>query len=80
MWVIHCETRACEFSFQESRTMKRFFAFCVALSLATVLFTGCEKKAEKTTETTVETPGGETTTTESTTVEKSGENPPPANP
>jgi hypothetical protein len=60
--------------------MKRFFAFCVALSLATVLFTGCEKKAGTTTETTVETPQGETTTTESTTVEKSGENPPPAKP
>jgi hypothetical protein len=60
--------------------MKRFFAFCVALSLATVLFTGCEKKTGTTTETTVETPQGETTVTESTEVEKSGENPPPANP
>jgi len=60
--------------------MKRFFAFCAALSMVAVLTMGCEKKAEKTTETTVETPGGETTVTESTTVEQSGQNPPPANP
>jgi hypothetical protein len=60
--------------------MKRFFALCAALSMITALTTGCEKKAEKTTETTVETPGGETTVTESTTVEQSGENPPSANP
>jgi hypothetical protein len=60
--------------------MKRFFAFCAALAMVTVLSVGCDKKAEKTTETTVETPQGETTVTESTTVEKSGENPPPANP
>jgi hypothetical protein len=58
--------------------MKRLFAFCVALSLATVLFSGCEKKAGKTVETTTETPGGTTTTTESTTVEQSGESPPAA--
>ena len=60
--------------------MKRFFAFCAVLSLATVLFVGCEKKASTTTETTTETPQGETTTTESHTVEQSGENPPPATP
>ncbi len=60
--------------------MRRFFAFCAALSTVAMLTMGCDKKAEKTTETTVETPGGETTVTESTTVEQSGENPPPANP
>lgn len=60
--------------------MKRLFACCIALSMATVFLTGCEKKSEKTTETTVETPEGSTTKTETTTVEQSGENPPPANP
>lgn len=60
--------------------MKRFFALCAALSMVTALTVGCEKKAQTTTETTVETPQGETTVTESTTVEQSGENPPPANP
>ena len=56
--------------------MKRFFALCAALSLVTVLFAGCEKKAGTTTETTVETPEGSTTVTESTEIEQSGENPP----
>jgi hypothetical protein len=58
--------------------MKRFLLFCTALSLMTVLTVGCEKKAEVKKETTVTTPEGETTTTESTKVETSGENPPPA--
>ena len=58
--------------------MKRLFALCLGLSLVTVLFTGCDREASKTTETTVETPEGTTTTTESTTVEQSGENPPAA--
>lgn len=60
--------------------MKRFFAICAALVMTTGLMVGCEKKAETSKETTVETPGGETTKTETTTVEQSGENPPPANP
>lgn len=60
--------------------MKRFFAIAAALTMVTALTVGCEKKAEKTTETTVETPQGETTVTESTTVEQSGDNPPPATP
>lgn len=60
--------------------MKRLFALCMALSLATVFTTGCEKKATETkkTETTVTTPGGSTTTTETEKVETKGKNPPPA--
>jgi hypothetical protein len=58
-------------------TMKRFFALCVILGLA-MPFAGCEKKAEVKKETTVTTPEGETTTTDSHKVETSGENPPPA--
>ena len=60
--------------------MKRFLVLCAVLSMATTLMVGCQKKSETTTEKTVETPQGETTVTESTTVEQSGENPPPANP
>jgi hypothetical protein len=57
--------------------MKRFFTLCVILGLA-MPFAGCEKKAEVKKETTVTTPEGETTTTDSHKVETSGENPPPA--
>jgi hypothetical protein len=57
--------------------MKRFYGLCLALCLVGG-FAGCEKKDEIKKETTVTTPEGETTTTESTSVEKSGENPPPA--
>lgn len=55
--------------------MKRFFAFCMVLSLATA-FTGCSEKTEVKKQQTVETPEGSTTKTETETVEKSGENPP----
>jgi hypothetical protein len=57
--------------------MKRFLALCMILSMA-VVFTGCDKKAEVKTEKKVTTPEGTTKTTESTKVEKSGDNPPPA--
>ena len=57
--------------------MKRFFALCVILGLA-MPFAGCDKKAEVKKETTVTTPEGSTTTTDSHKVETSGENPPPA--
>lgn len=57
--------------------MKRFFALCVILGLA-MPFAGCEKKAEVKKETTVTTPEGSTTTTDSHKVESSGENHPPA--
>ena len=59
--------------------MKTFLSLCVALSL-TSTFVGCGEKAEVKKETTVTTPEGETTTTVTETVEKSGENPPPAEP
>jgi hypothetical protein len=57
--------------------MKRFFALCMILSLATP-FVGCDKKAEVKKETTVTTPGGSTTVTDSEKVKTSGDNPPPA--
>ena len=53
--------------------MKRF-AFCVLFGLATTVgFVGCADKTEVSKETTVTTPGGETTKTETTTVEKTGD-------
>jgi hypothetical protein len=55
--------------------MKRFFAICMVLSL-TAAFVGCEKKAEIKKTTTVTTPEGSTTKTDSTKVETSGENAP----
>jgi len=48
--------------------MKRFFAACVILGLA-VPFSGCDKKAEVKTETTVTSPEGTTTTTDTHAVE-----------
>lgn len=57
--------------------MKRFVGFCLALSLLGS-FAGCEKKTEVKKETTVTTPEGKTTTTDTKKVETSGENPPPA--
>jgi hypothetical protein len=43
--------------------MNRFFALCLGLSMATVFFAGCNKKAEVKTETTTTTPEGTTTET-----------------
>lgn len=60
--------------------MKRLFAFAPVLVMFAALTTGCEKKAAVEETTTVETPEGSTTVTETTEVEQSGENPPPANP
>jgi hypothetical protein len=57
--------------------MKRFFALCMVLSLAAACV-GCDKKAEIKKETTVTTPEGTSTTTDTQKVETSGENPPPA--
>jgi hypothetical protein len=57
--------------------MKRFFGLCLALSLVGAV-AGCDKKAEVKKETTVTTPEGTTTTTDTQKVETSGENPPPA--
>jgi hypothetical protein len=53
--------------------MKRFAA-CVLLGLASTLpIVGCAEKSEVKKETTVETPGGSSTKTETTTVEKTGD-------
>ena len=57
--------------------MKRFFAFCMILGLA-MPFMGCDKKAEVKKTTTVTTPEGSTTRTESTKLDTSGENAPAA--
>ena len=67
--------------------MKRLAA-CVLLGLASTLpIIGCAEKTEVQKTTEVETPGGSTTKTETTTIEKTGEHkegdaatPPPANP
>jgi hypothetical protein len=56
--------------------MKRFFAMCMILGLA-LPFAGCDKKAEtKKTETTVTTPEGSATVTDTHKVQTTGENPP----
>jgi hypothetical protein len=57
--------------------MTRFFALCVAISLVTA-FAGCEKKAEIKKTTTTTTPEGSTTQTDTSKIETSGQNPPPA--
>ena len=57
--------------------MKRFFGLCLALSLLGAV-AGCEKKAEVKKETTVTTPEGSATTTETEAVKTTGENPPAA--
>jgi len=67
------------FSHQRQRRMKRALAFSVLCAGLAVGAVGCGEKASSTTETTVTTPEGSTTTTETKTVEKTGENPPPAN-
>lgn len=57
--------------------MKRSLGLVACLTLSAFLV-GCGETTEVKKQTTVETPGGSTTTTEKTTVEKTGENPPPA--
>ena len=59
--------------------MKRTLALFVLCGGLAVGLAGCGEKASTTTETTVTTPEGSTTTTDTKTVEKTGENPPPAN-
>jgi len=53
-------------------------AVCTLLMGLGLFAVGCEKKAEVKTESTVTTPEGSTTVTESKAVETTGENPPPA--
>jgi hypothetical protein len=57
--------------------MKLFLAICLAATVACGTV-GCGKTTEVKKQTTVETPEGTTTTTQTETVEKTGENPPPA--
>lgn len=59
--------------------MKLLMSLVVLTGLVSLGMTGCAKEASTKTESTVSTPEGETTVTEETTVEQSGENPPPAN-
>ena len=59
--------------------MKRFITLCVALSLVAPLVLGCDKTATTTKETTVKTPQGTTTVTDTENVKQSGDNPPPVN-
>jgi hypothetical protein len=58
--------------------MKRFFSMLLMLSVVCVASIGCADKSTATKKTETSTPGGTTTTTQQTEVEKSGENPPPA--
>ena len=63
--------------------MRRILASALILGLfsfSTVTFVGCGEETSVTKETTVSTPGGTTETKTETSVEKSGENPPPASP
>jgi hypothetical protein len=56
---------------------RKLCAMSVILALAFGML-GCSDTSKSSRETTVKTPGGSTTTTETQKVEKSGENPPPA--
>jgi hypothetical protein len=59
--------------------MKRMLSLAILVGGMTVGVAGCSKESSTTTETEVSGPGGTTTVTEETTVETTGENPPPAN-
>jgi hypothetical protein len=58
--------------------MKRCLIFCLALFLALPFMAGCDKKSEIKKETTVTTPEGSTTVTDTEKVKTSGDNPPDA--
>jgi ABC-type glycerol-3-phosphate transport system substrate-binding protein len=60
--------------------MKRLITLAMALLLALPLAVGCSEESSTETTKTVETPQGETQVTTETTIEQSGENPPPVNP
>jgi hypothetical protein len=62
---------------RKSAVMKRILFLCVALSIATAVIVGCDKKSTTTErKTTVSTPEGSTTTTDTHKVQSSGEAPP----
>jgi hypothetical protein len=56
--------------------MKRLVILCMALSLATAVTVGCDKKSTMERKETVTTPDGSTTTTDTHKVESSGDNAP----
>jgi len=56
--------------------MKRIFGSLLVLSMLSIGVVGCGEQAKVEKETTVSTPEGETTKTETTEVEKSGDAPP----
>ncbi|HUE16237.1 MAG TPA: hypothetical protein VMR25_18840 [Planctomycetaceae bacterium] len=64
---------------EERPIMKRFFVLCTVLSLATAFAAGCDmnkKKSEVKDTTTITTPEGAATVTDTQKVETSGDNPP----
>ena len=58
------------------KNMKYMLSSMLVLMVLSVGSLGCSSESKSSRETTVKTPGGETTVTESKEVEKSGENPP----
>jgi hypothetical protein len=60
--------------------VKLFFASVLVLSMFSLGTLGCTEKSSTTKEVKVSTPGGTTTVTIDKEVEKTGDNPPPANP
>jgi hypothetical protein len=60
--------------------MKRLIALAAMVLMGTAMSLGCSDKASTTKKTTQTGPGGTTTTEQTETVKKSGENPPAANP
>jgi hypothetical protein len=58
--------------------MKRYLLTVLAMATLGICSIGCSDTSKTSRETTVKTPGGTTTTTETQKVEKSGENPPSA--
>jgi hypothetical protein len=58
--------------------MKRLVGMLLMLSVMCVASLGCSDTSTATKKTETSTPGGTTTTTQKVEVEKSGENPPPA--
>lgn len=61
-------------------TMKRLIACLICAAVLPLGFSGCADTTEVKTEKKVTTPGGETTVTDTQKIEKTGDNPPPANP
>jgi hypothetical protein len=65
--------------YSKGQQMRRMLASALVLGIfSTVGLIGCGEEASVTKETTVETPGGSATTTDTKKVETTGDNPPPA--